>query len=126
LADHKCSDKLLTASSRKIDKEGIYWHFLWTVSENGSEMHTPHLLVLNPDTSLHVGSFRPAISLTEDLPQGVDADILLLGCGDARHILYTSYFEEGLPDRKLDITACDTDEHLIGEISPALELLLVV
>ncbi|KAK4235468.1 hypothetical protein C8A03DRAFT_36683 [Achaetomium macrosporum] len=75
-------------------------------------MHTPHLL--EADKWLHVGSFRPAISLTEDLPHGVDADILLLGCGDGRHILYTSFFEQGLPERKLDITACDIDEHLIA------------
>jgi uncharacterized protein DUF4470 len=38
----------------------------------------------------------PAASLTRHLPQGVDADILLLGCGDARHILVTAYSEQGL------------------------------
>ncbi|KAG7294098.1 hypothetical protein NEMBOFW57_004161 [Staphylotrichum longicolle] len=57
-----------------------------------------------------VGNFDLATSLTEDLPQGADADILLLGCGDARHILYTLFAEKGLPSRKLDFTACDTDE----------------
>lgn len=38
----------------------------------------------------------PAVSLTRNVPQGVDADILLLGSGDVRHILYTAYHEKGL------------------------------
>jgi hypothetical protein len=76
-------------------------------------MHYPRLL--ERALPFHVGSFDPAVSLTEDLPQGVDADILLLGCGDARNILYTSFVEQGLPERKLDITACDVDEHIIGK-----------
>lgn len=33
----------------------------------------------------------PPVCLTEYLPPGQDADILLLGCGDARNILYTIY-----------------------------------
>ena len=32
----------------------------------------------------------PAVSLTQSLPLGKSADILLLGCGDARNILFTS------------------------------------
>ncbi|KAL7619536.1 hypothetical protein AAE478_010076 [Parahypoxylon ruwenzoriense] len=39
----------------------------------------------------------PAVSLTRGLPQGVDADILLLGCGDVRNILFTAYSEQGFP-----------------------------
>ncbi|KAK4040785.1 hypothetical protein C8A01DRAFT_15369 [Parachaetomium inaequale] len=75
-------------------------------------MHHPR--ILERAVPFHVGSFDPAVSLTEDLPQGVDADILLLGCGDACNILYTSFVEQGLPERKLDITACDVDEHIIA------------
>lgn len=41
-----------------------------------------------------VGS-APAVSLTQSVPQGVDADILLLGSGDVRDILYTAYYEKG-------------------------------
>lgn len=37
----------------------------------------------------------PAVALTRNVPQGVDADILLLGAGDIRHILYTAYHERG-------------------------------
>ena len=55
-----------------------------------------------------------AANLTEDLPQGVDADVLLLGCGDTTRILYTSFANMGFPERKLDITACDVDEHVLG------------
>ena len=32
-----------------------------------------------------------AICLTENLPPEHDADVLLLGCGDPRNILYTVY-----------------------------------
>lgn len=59
----------------------------------------------------------PAVNLTESLPQGVDADVLLLGCGDARHILFTSYAELGLPERrKLDVTCCDIERNILGMI----------
>lgn len=63
------------------------------------------------------GSGTPAVSLTQDLPQGVDADILLLGCGDVRNILYTLYSERGFPKRKIDFTACDVNENVIGKAS---------
>ena len=33
----------------------------------------------------------PAASLTRCVPQGQDVDILSLGCGDLRNILYTTY-----------------------------------
>ncbi|KAF8885742.1 hypothetical protein BD779DRAFT_656700 [Infundibulicybe gibba] len=33
----------------------------------------------------------PAVCLTETLPPGQRADILLLGCGDLRNILYTTF-----------------------------------
>ncbi|KAI8964172.1 hypothetical protein F5Y11DRAFT_316828 [Daldinia sp. FL1419] len=56
----------------------------------------------------------PAVSLTRSLPQGVDADILLLGCGDVRNILFTAYSERGFPARKLDITCCDIESAIIA------------
>ncbi|KAI1290480.1 hypothetical protein F5Y03DRAFT_378356 [Xylaria venustula] len=31
----------------------------------------------------------PAVSLTQSIPPGDPADILLLGCGDVRNILFT-------------------------------------
>ncbi|KAM0277275.1 hypothetical protein ACHAQH_005934 [Verticillium albo-atrum] len=39
----------------------------------------------------------PAINLTRDIPEGRDANILLLGCGDVRNILFTAYMQETLP-----------------------------
>ncbi|KAI6516696.1 hypothetical protein MCOR05_011641, partial [Pyricularia oryzae] len=33
----------------------------------------------------------PAVNLARNVPPGTDADILLLGCGDVRNILYTAY-----------------------------------
>lgn len=78
----------------------------------------------------------PAVSLTQSVPQGVDADILLLGSEDIRDILYTAYHEKGLrefsalvsPDymvsadratatRKLDITSCDAEDATIGTLT---------
>ncbi|KAL2016797.1 hypothetical protein VTK56DRAFT_2966 [Thermocarpiscus australiensis] len=80
--------------------------------------------LVEPVASFAVGSNNPAISLTEDLPQGVDADILLLGCPDVRHIIYTLYAERGFPARKLDITACDTNEDVIARNILFLTLVL--
>lgn len=56
-------------------------------------MLTPSVLtVINPFYA--IGN-TPAVSFTRDLPQGVDADVLLLGCGDVRNILFTAYAEKG-------------------------------
>ncbi|KAK3385364.1 hypothetical protein B0H63DRAFT_181951 [Podospora didyma] len=66
----------------------------------------------------------PAFNLTRCVPQGVDADILLLGCGDVRHILYTSYANVGFPSRKLDITACDIEPNIIARNTLLLALIL--
>lgn len=37
----------------------------------------------------------PAVCLTQDLPREQDANVLLLGCGDVRNILFTSYSNNG-------------------------------
>lgn len=55
-------------------------------------MLTPSLLnVVRP---FYAVGDTPAVGLTRCLPQGIDADILLLCCGDVRHILYTAYAEK--------------------------------
>lgn len=57
----------------------------------------------------------PAVSLAQDLPSGTKADILLLGCGDVRHILFTVNNEQGAREkRSLDVTCCDVDHCVIG------------
>jgi hypothetical protein len=45
---------------------------------------------------LYAAGNTPATSLTKSVPQGQDVDILSLGCGDLRNILYTAYLENGL------------------------------
>jgi len=61
-------------------------------------------------------SFNPAISLTRGLPQGIDADILLLGVKDVRDILYTVYANKGFPERKIDITVCESNQYILGMV----------
>lgn len=47
----------------------------------------------------------PAVSLTQDLPPQKNADVLLLGCGDVRHILFTIHTEHLAHTRRsFDIT----------------------
>ncbi|EPQ57649.1 hypothetical protein GLOTRDRAFT_38812 [Gloeophyllum trabeum ATCC 11539] len=57
-----------------------------------------------------------AVCLTRDLPPGQSADVLLLGCGDARNVLYTIYYD--LPSlsgrRKLDFTCCDNQPAILA------------
>ena len=37
----------------------------------------------------------PAVCLTQELPRDQNANVLLLGCGDVRSILFTAYAEGG-------------------------------
>ncbi|KAL1840782.1 hypothetical protein VTJ49DRAFT_7737 [Mycothermus thermophilus] len=62
----------------------------------------------------HPGRFRPALSLTEDLPRGLDAAILQLESFDTRDILYTAYTEQSVSGRNIDITVCNADAHAIA------------
>ncbi|KAI0015317.1 MYND finger family protein [Xylariomycetidae sp. FL0641] len=82
-----------------------------------------------PSTAPYVTYFyalgnTPAVCLTRDLPQGRDAAILLLGCGDVRNILYTAYLEEGFPHRNFDITCCDLQVGIIARNVLFFSLLL--
>lgn len=57
--------------------------------------------MLTPAVASRVSQFyavgnTPAVSLTRDIPQGKDASVLLLGCGDVRNILYTTHVNSGL------------------------------
>ncbi|KAG9098372.1 hypothetical protein FS749_003955 [Ceratobasidium sp. UAMH 11750] len=59
---------------------------------------------------------NPATSLTQDLSPEQSADILMLGCGDPRHILYTISTDVTTPPvpRKLDITCCDIEPAVLA------------
>ncbi|KAI5981818.1 hypothetical protein EDD15DRAFT_2534946 [Pisolithus albus] len=57
-----------------------------------------------------------AVCLTEELPPEHKADVLLLGCGDPRHVLYTVHADMSTSHepRKLDITCCDVDAAILA------------
>ncbi|MCJ1251942.1 hypothetical protein MMC30_009180 [Trapelia coarctata] len=55
-----------------------------------------------------------AVCLTQDLPRELNANILLLGCGDARNILFSSYSDGGSKSRQLDITCCDLEAAVLA------------
>ncbi|KIK13866.1 hypothetical protein PISMIDRAFT_371194 [Pisolithus microcarpus 441] len=57
-----------------------------------------------------------AVSFTGDLPPECKADVLFLGCGDPRNILYTVYTDVSTSNepRKLDITCCDIDAAILA------------
>ncbi|TFK29000.1 hypothetical protein FA15DRAFT_664645 [Coprinopsis marcescibilis] len=55
----------------------------------------------------------PAAHLTAALPPETPADILLLGCGDVRNVLFTIYMESASSQRKLDITCNDHEPAIL-------------
>ncbi|KAK0443910.1 uncharacterized protein EV420DRAFT_1649021 [Desarmillaria tabescens] len=65
----------------------------------------------------------PPICLTQDLPPNIPADILLLGCGDPRSILYTCFADLGAPRRKIDATCCDIESAVLARNVLLLTLL---
>ena len=76
--------------------------------------------MLTPTVAHRFGWFyavgnTPATNLARSVPHGEDADILTLGCGDLRNILYTAYVERGLGMAK-----CPTD--VIGVVVLTLTL----
>ncbi|KAJ3761284.1 hypothetical protein EV360DRAFT_80398 [Lentinula raphanica] len=56
----------------------------------------------------------PTICLTRDLSPETPANILLLGCGDPRNILFSVYNENPRIERHLDITCSDMDPGIIA------------
>ncbi|KAF2136540.1 uncharacterized protein K452DRAFT_322363 [Aplosporella prunicola CBS 121167] len=53
----------------------------------------------------------PAVSLTRDIPRETKANVLSLGCGDARNILYTTHVAGSTSP--MDITCCDIESLVI-------------
>ncbi|KIJ65882.1 hypothetical protein HYDPIDRAFT_87876 [Hydnomerulius pinastri MD-312] len=71
-----------------------------------------HLLFWRGRTFFYPIGNTSAVCLTENLPPEQKAEILLLACGDPRHILYTVYTNESgstTVPQKLDITCCDIE-----------------
>ncbi|KAG8707439.1 hypothetical protein FRC08_000492 [Ceratobasidium sp. 394] len=67
----------------------------------------------------------PAVCLTRDLSSDQPADILLLGCGDPRNILFTLYVDlVTSPElRKIDITCCDVEPAVLARNALLFSLL---
>ncbi|KAF2034802.1 hypothetical protein EK21DRAFT_55723 [Setomelanomma holmii] len=85
----------------------------------------------------------PAVCLTQSLPPELDADLLLLGCGDIRNILFTVYggaqqsedplvgsgcwdenADKHAGSRQLDFTCCDIEAEIIARNILALTLII--
>ncbi|PPQ92792.1 hypothetical protein CVT25_003903 [Psilocybe cyanescens] len=56
----------------------------------------------------------PSVCLTQELSPEENAEILLLGCGDPRSILFTIYHDLAPDYRHLDITCCDWEPAVIA------------
>ncbi|RWA14948.1 hypothetical protein EKO27_g233 [Xylaria grammica] len=65
---------------------------------------------ININSFFYPIGITPAVSLTQSIPPNEAADVLLLGCGDVRNILFTRHID----DRKMDITCCDTQKGVIA------------
>ncbi|KAF9228361.1 hypothetical protein BS17DRAFT_773573 [Gyrodon lividus] len=76
-----------------------------------------HLLFWPAKTFFYPIGNTSAVCLTENLPPEQKADILLLACGDPRHILYTVYTNEtnlSTKPQNLDITCCDIEAGVLA------------
>ncbi|OAT01884.1 uncharacterized protein BDCG_06279 [Blastomyces dermatitidis ER-3] len=72
------------------------------------------LLPLNQFSLFHAIGNTPAVCLTQDIPGDDPARLLLLGCGDARNILFTSFMNSSSKPRPLDYTCCDIQPAVIA------------
>ena len=105
-----------------------------SLSSSIKEFKMSHLLLWPGLTYFYPLGNTSAVCLTESLPPEHNADMLLLGCGDPRHILYTVYADATLSGagrqleiralcmclthptepRKLDVTCCDMEAAVLG------------
>ncbi|KAI8932270.1 hypothetical protein NX059_010471 [Plenodomus lindquistii] len=60
----------------------------------------------------------------QNLPPDEDAALLLLGCGDMRSLLFTTYCEEATNTRKLDFTCCDLEAEIVARNILALSIIV--
>ena len=57
-----------------------------------------HPAIVNIITFFYPLGNTPAVCLTQDLPSDQQADVLLLGCGDVRNILFTIYSDGAISE----------------------------
>ncbi|KAJ7767178.1 hypothetical protein B0H16DRAFT_1366495 [Mycena metata] len=55
-----------------------------------------------------------AVSLLRDIAPEEPANLLLLGCGDPRNVLYSIFLEHSHSERPLDFTCCDIDPAILA------------
>ncbi|KAJ7623509.1 hypothetical protein FB45DRAFT_1089047 [Roridomyces roridus] len=67
-----------------------------------------------PFTYFYPNGNSPAVCLTESLPAEEAAEVLLLGCGDPRSILYTLHVEPPTKRSSLNFTCCDIEPGVIA------------
>ncbi|KAI0904472.1 hypothetical protein F4823DRAFT_634269 [Ustulina deusta] len=76
--------------------------------------------VININSFFHPIGDTPAVCLTQSMPHSVAADVLLLGCGDVRNILFTCHVN----GRQMDITCCDNQKAIIARNILLLSLII--
>ncbi|KAF7306260.1 MYND-type domain-containing protein [Mycena indigotica] len=64
-----------------------------------------------------ISNSGPATSLLRDVAPEHSVNILALGCGDIRNVLYTVYSESENLNRKLDLTFCDVEPAVLSKTS---------
>lgn len=65
----------------------------------------------------------PAVCLTRDIPPEEPANVLLLGCGDPRSVLFTIFSEPQKKSRALDFTCYDIEPAVLAHNVLLLTLL---
>ncbi|KAJ7746839.1 hypothetical protein DFH07DRAFT_889361 [Mycena maculata] len=70
--------------------------------------------VLWPKAFFYPVGNSSAICLTDNLPPENPANVLLLGCGDPRHILYTLHVDPPIQRPVFDVTCCDIEPAVIA------------
>ncbi|TRM67702.1 hypothetical protein BD626DRAFT_104873 [Schizophyllum amplum] len=73
-----------------------------------------HSVIIPRRTFFYPVGNTSADLLTESLPREENLDLLLIGCGDPRSILYTVYADGAIGKRELDITFCDVEPAVIA------------
>ncbi|KAJ6456177.1 hypothetical protein C8R45DRAFT_881019 [Mycena sanguinolenta] len=73
-----------------------------------------HLLIFPGKYFFYPIGNTSAVSLLRDIAPEEPADLLLLGCGDPRHVLYSIFCEAPGSNRHLDFTCCDIDPAILA------------
>ncbi|KAJ7132148.1 hypothetical protein C8R44DRAFT_612729 [Mycena epipterygia] len=70
--------------------------------------------VLWPRSFFYPVGNSSAVCLTDNIPPEKSVDVLLLGCGDPRNILYTLHADPPIQRPTLDFTCCDIEPAVIA------------